>query len=84
MEQGLTSEARQVLAIAEPIALLTSSMATGIPGTWGSYGRLRDWIKAAVWFNGVDEIVGGIRGLRYEDDALDSMVDGRVAWFTGN
>ena len=76
MEQGLTSEARQVLGIAEPIALLTSSMATGIPGTWGSHGRLRDWIKAAVWFNGADEIVDSIRGLRYEDDALDP-------WSTG-
>ena len=76
MEHGLTSEARQVLGIAEPIALLTSSMATGIPGTWGSHGRLRDWIKAAVWFNGADEIVDSIRGLRYEDDALDP-------WSTG-
>ena len=71
MEQGLTSEARQVLAIAEPIALLTSTMATGIPGTWGSQGLLRDWIKAAVWFNGADEIVDSIRDLRYDDDALD-------------
>ena len=71
MEQGLTSEARQVLAIAEPIALLTSSVATGVPGTWGSQGLLRDWIKAAVWFNGADEIVDSIRDLRYDDDALD-------------
>ena len=83
MEQGLTSEARQVLGIAEPIALLTSSMATGIPGTWGSHGRLRDWIKAAVWFNGADEIVDSIRGLRYEDDALDPWSTGGVASFTG-
>ena len=70
MEQGLTTEARQVLGIAEPIALLTSSMATGMPGTLGPYGRLREWIKAAVWFDGADEIADSIKGLRYEDDAL--------------
>ena len=73
VEQGLTAEARQVLAIAEPIALLTSSMATGIPGTRGSHGLLRDWIKAAVWFNDADEIVDSIGGLRYDDDALDPV-----------
>ena len=68
MEQGLIAEARQVLSIGEPIALLTSSVATGLPGTDVSYAHLRGWIQAAVWFHDADEIVDSIRGLRYEGD----------------
>ena len=76
MEQGLTTEARQVFGIAEPIALLTGSTATGLSGTRGSYGNLRGWIEAAVWFNDVDEIVANINGLQYEDDYVGLMATG--------
>ena len=76
MEQGLTNEARQVFGIAEPIALLTGSMATGLCRTRGSYANLRDWIKAAVWFNDADEIVGNISGLQDEDNYVGPMATG--------
>ena len=68
MEQGLTTEARQVLSIGEPITLPTSSMATGLPGTNVFYPHLRGWIQAAVWLHDADEIIDSIRGLRYEGD----------------
>ena len=68
MERGLTAEARQVFGVAEPIVLLSGSMATGLARARGSYGRLRDWIMAALWFNDADEIVGNVNGLQYEDD----------------
>ena len=76
MEQGLTTEARQVFGVAEPIVLLTGSMATGLPRTRVSYGRLRDWIMAALWFNDADEIVASINGLQYEDDYVGLMARG--------
>ena len=68
MEQGLTTEARQVLRIGEPITLPTTLMATGLPGTNVSYPHLRGWIQAAVWLHDADEIIDSIRGLRYEGD----------------
>ena len=76
MEQGLTAEARQVFGIAEPIAYLTGSTATGLSETRGSYGNLRDWIEAVVWLNDVDEIVASINGLQYEDDYMGLMATG--------
>lgn len=76
MEQGLTAEARQVFGVAEPIVLLTGSMATGLARARGSYGSLRDWIMAALRFNDVDEIVAIVDGLQYEDDYLALMARG--------
>ena len=76
VEQGLTAEARQVFGVAEPIVLLTGSMATGLARARGSYGSLRDWIMAALGFNDADEIVAIINGLQYEDDYLGLMARG--------
>ncbi len=76
VEQGLTAEAKQVFGVAEPIALLTGSMATGLARARGSYGSLHDWLMAALWFNNADEIVGIINGLQYEDDYLGLMARG--------
>ena len=76
MEQGLTAEARQVFGVAEPIVLLSGSMATGLARARGSYGRLRDWIMAALWFNDADEIVGNVNGLQYEDDYVGLLARG--------
>ena len=76
MERGLTTEARRLFSIAEPIALLTSSMTAGLPATDVSYGRLSDWIQAAVWFNGADEIVDSIRDLRYEYNHVGPVATG--------
>ena len=57
MEQGLTTEARQLHSICEPIVPLIDSTATGLPETNVSRAHLRSWIQAAVWFYDVDEIV---------------------------
>ena len=76
MERGLTTEARRLFSIAEPIALLTSSMTAGMPATDVSYGRLSDWIQAAVWFNSADEIVDSIRDLRYEYNHVGPVATG--------
>ena len=70
MEQGLTTEARQVLSIGEPIALSASSMATGLPGTNVFYPHLRGWIQASVLFHEADEIIDSISSMRYEDDTV--------------
>ena len=70
MEQGLTTEARQVFNLCEPMALLTDSTAAEIPGTYVSRAHMRSWIQAAVWFYDSDEIVNSINCMRYEDDKL--------------
>ena len=68
MEQGLTTEARHLLSICEPIVPLIGSTATGLPETNVSLAHLRSWIQAAVWFYDADEIVDIIKDMRYEGD----------------
>ena len=70
MEQGLSTEARQVFNFCEPIALLADSTAAEIPGTSVSRAHMRSWIQAAVWFYDSDEIVDSINYMRYEDDKV--------------
>ena len=70
MEEGLTSEACQVLNLSEPIAPLTDSTAAGLPGTYSSRAHMRSWIQAAVWFYDSNEIVDSINCMRYEDDTV--------------
>ena len=68
MEQSLTTEARQLLSICEPIVPLTGSTVTGLPETNVSRAHLRSWIQTAVWFYDADEIVDITKGLRNEVD----------------
>ena len=68
MEQGLTTEARHLLSICEPIVPLIDSTATGLPETNVSRAHLRSWIQATVWFYDSDEIIDSINYMQYEDD----------------
>ena len=71
MEQGLTTEARQLHSICEPIVPPIDSTATGLPEANVSRAHLRSWIQAAVWFYDADQIVDIINDMRYEGDKVN-------------
>ena len=70
MQQGLTTEARQLHNLCEPIVPPIDSTATGLPETNVSLAHPRSWIQAAVWFYDADEIVDIIKDMRYEGDKV--------------